>query len=223
MAASAGFPGFFTLLKARFSPPPTLRALYELYGRLSRARGYKLTMESFGARPANPVQRECTLAEITRRAATPPLKGTYLYLFIQSQQPTRLLELGTHLGMSTLYLYAAAPTAEIHTIEASPTLAAYAKRHFALLGARVKLHLGRFEEVLPTLAGPWDLVYIDGNHQGGALQDYIAQLYPHLRAGGWFVCDDIYWSQDMYRAWQRLRRGKWRATRVFYPFGFLQK
>ena len=223
MAASAGFPDLLSLLRSRFSPPPVLWSLYELYGRLSRARGYRLAVESFGARSTHLVPREVTLAELTRRAATPPLKGTYLYLFVQRQRPMRLLELGTHLGIGTLYLYAAVPTAEIHTVEASPTLFTYAKRHFALFGARIKCHLGCFEEVLPTLAGPWDLIYIDGNHQGEALQAYIAQLYPHLRAGGWFVCDDIYWSWDMYRAWQRLRRRNWRVVRVVYPFGFLQK
>jgi predicted O-methyltransferase YrrM len=131
--------------------------------------------------------------------------------------------LGTHLGIGTLYLHAAVPTAEIHTIEAAETLAIYAQRHFTLLGASIKRHIGRFADVLPTLSGPWDLIYIDGDHQGYALEAYIAQLYPALRDGGWFVCDDIYWSWDMWRSWKKVRQGGWRRTYASYPFGFLQK
>jgi predicted O-methyltransferase YrrM len=223
MASPKAFPDLITLLKTRYFPPPELRSIYALYSRMRRAKGFWLEVEEFGARSHGGRNRLTTLGRLTRRAATPPLKGTYLYLFVRAQKPQRLLELGTHLGIGTLYLHAAVPTAEIHTIEASPTLATYAQRHFALLGASIKGHIGRFADVLPTLSGPWDLIYIDGDHRGSALEAYITQLYPALRDGGWFVCDDIYWSWDMWRSWKKVRQGGWRRTYASYPFGFLQK
>ncbi len=222
MARQPTFPDLFSLLKTYLFPPPPLRAIHELYTRLCRATDYALTVEIFGAsRSAGPLST--TLGHLTKKAATPPLKGTYLYLFTRLQKPQRILELGTHLGLGTLYLYAAAPEADIHTIEASKTLAMYARRHFALFGARIHVHTGDFSEILPTLPGPWDIIYIDGNHRSTALQAYIDRLYPHLREGGWFICDDIYWSRDMWRGWQKLRRGSWKHIRTVYPFGFLQR
>lgn len=222
MARQQNFPDLLSLLKTYLFPTPELRAIYELYARLCRATGYSLTVETFGA-SHHPGPLSTSLGRLTRKAATSPLKGTYLYLFTRLHKPQRLLELGTHLGLGTLYLYAAAPKADIHTIEASTTLAMYARRHFALLGARIHIHTGEFSEILSTLSGLWDIIYIDGDHRGSALQSYIARLYPHLREGGWFVCDDIYWSRDMWRSWQKLRRGQWKQVHTIYPFGFLQK
>ncbi len=222
MAWWRGFPDPFSLLRAYLFPAPQMQAIYALYGRLCRATGHKLEIESYGAiRPIGALST--TLSHLARKAATPPLKGTYLYLFTQQQKPRRILELGTHLGIGTLYLHTAAPNADIHTVEASKTLAMYARRHFALFGARIHIHTGTFEEVLPTLAGPWDMIYIDGDHRGPALEAYVTALYPQLRVGGWFVCDDIYWSRDMWLSWQKLRRGDWRLTHTVYPFGFLQR
>ncbi len=224
MARRQIFPDLLTLLKVRFLPEPELRAIYELYGRLCRATDYLLAVDTFGARSEGlTTPTLASLGHLAQKASTSPLKGTYLYLFVRNQKPQRLLELGTHLGMGTLYLHAAAPDAELHTIEASETLVRYARRHFALLGARIKTHTGLFSKILPGLSGPWDLIYIDGDHRGMALECYVAQLYPHLREKGWLVCDDIYWSRDMWRSWQKLRRGPWKRTYAFYPFGFLQK
>jgi len=222
MARHQTFPDLLSLLKTYLFPPPELRAIYELYARLCRATGHSLMVDTFGAlRRAGPLAT--SLGHLTQKAATPPLKGTYLHLFTQLQKPQRILELGTHLGLGTLYLHAAAPKADLHTIEASKTLAMYARRHFALFGAHIHLHTGEFSEILPALSGPWDIIYIDGDHRGTALENYIAQLYPHLREGGWLVCDDIYWSGDMWRSWQKLRRGTWKRVYTVYPFGFLQR
>jgi len=222
MARQQTFPNLLSLLRTYFFPTPELRAIYELYRRLCRATNYLLTVETFGAsRHTGPLST--SLSHLTKKAATPPLKGTYLYLFTRLQKPQCILELGTHLGLGTLYLHAAAPEATIHTIEASKTLAMYARRHFNLSGARIHTHIGQFDQILPTLSGPWDIIYIDGDHRGIALETYIAWLYPHLREGGWFICDDIYWSRDMWHSWQKLKHRYWKQVHTIYPFGFLQK
>ncbi|MDW8135149.1 MAG: class I SAM-dependent methyltransferase, partial [Bacteroidia bacterium] len=138
-------------------------------------------------------------------------------------KPRRMLELGTHVGIGTLYLHQAAPNALLHSIEGSPELANLARRHFRLFGASVKLHVGLFDEILPLLSGPWDLVYIDGDHRSEAFLSYLHLLYPQLSHKAWVICDDIFWSRDMYKAWEKARKLPWSTTFTIGPFGVLQK
>lgn len=208
----------------RKSISPELQGIFHLYRRLRSASGYTLSVEHFGAKAPTPGKAyTVSLSKVVRRSATPPWKGRLLYTLTQSIRAERILELGTNLGFGTLYLAMAAPTAELHTIEASPTLAEKARWHFRLLGVKPKLHIGTFSAVLPTLAGDWDLIYIDGDHRGHALFEYGSQLYPHLRAGGLLICDDIFWSRDMYAGWRNLRHHLHAPAKVIGPFGLLHK
>ncbi|GIV24251.1 MAG: class I SAM-dependent methyltransferase [Bacteroidia bacterium] len=206
--------------------PPTVHAIGVLYKRLRQANGIHVEVETYGA--ALPPQAwgsrsRHSLAALTRRAASPPWKGRWLYALVRDAGPSTLLELGTHLGFGTLYLWAAAPQAQIHTIEASPTLARQAQKHFRLFGAKPHLHIGTFAEVLPTLTGPWDLVYIDGDHRAEALHTYLQLLFPKLSPNGMVVCDDIFWSRAMYKAWQNLAIPLRITRQIIGPFGVLRR
>lgn len=204
--------------------PPRLRGVIQLYWRLRQAHGYTLSVESFGAKALSPGEvRTETLSVLVRHSATPPWKGRLLYSLVHPVRPERILELGTNLGFGTLYLAMAAPAAELHTIEASSTLAEKARQHFRLLGIKPKLHIGTFATVLPTLSGDWDLIYIDGDHRGQALFEYGSQLYHRLRKGGLLICDDIFWSKDMYAGWHDLRQHLHAPAKVIGPLGLLYK
>ncbi len=208
----------------RESVSPELQGILHLYRRLRSAKGYMLSVESFGAKAPSPgAVRTISLSQIVRHSATPPWKGRLLYALTHSIRPERILELGTNIGFGTLYLAVAAPTAEIHTIEAAPSLAEKARQHFRLMGIKPKLHIGTFSTVLPTLSGEWDLIYIDGDHRGQALFEYTIQLYPRLRSGGLLICDDIFWSRDMYAGWRHLRQHLRVPAKVIGPFGLLYK
>lgn len=206
--------------------PPEIQAIEDLFYRLRRAKGHLLEVERYGARLALPQwgrRERVSLGQLVKQAACPPWKGRLLYQMVRSHRPQRLLELGTHVGMGTLYLGLAAPNAELHTVEASPTLLAYARRHTRLFGLRVHFHVGTFSEVLPTLPGPWDLVYLDGDHRGQALLTYAEALWPTLPPGGWLVCDDIFWSYDMWRGWKALQKFPWRKRWLIGPFAIAQR
>lgn len=144
---------------------------------------------------------------------TPPFLGRWLYRISRYYAPKRILELGTHIGIGTLYLAYGAPQAEIHTIEAHPPLAQKARENFLAHRKDIFIHQGTFETLLPTLEGNWDLVFIDGNHQGNALKNYIQLLKPNTHI---FVLDDIRYSTDMRKAWFDLRR-----IGYFLDIGFL--
>lgn len=202
-----------------------LQSIAQLYVRLRRAKALYLTVERYGAAWAKAQwghSERLPLASLMR-SASPPWKGQLLYAIARSYRASRVLELGTHLGLGTLYLAAAFPDAELHTVEASAGLARQAEKHFRLFGVRVRQQVAPFEEVLPTLAGPWDFVYLDGDHRGGALYQYASTLWEQLAPEGVLVCDDIFWSADMYRGWRKAAALPWRAGFVVGPFGVLQR
>ncbi len=203
---------------------PLLKAIRQVYGRLRRAKGLSLSIERYGASLDPSLWGSpCTtsLAHVVHRSATGPLKGLRLASLAHRKAPKHILELGTHVGFGTAYLAAGAPQAQIQTIEAAPTLAREAQKLWKLLGIKPHLYIGTFAEVLPRLAGPWDFVYIDGDHRPEALLEYVGLLRPKLSEGGWIVIDDIFWSRSMYKAWRTLQKMPWRHTSVVFPFGIL--
>lgn len=203
---------------------PFLDSIEHLYRRLSRARNVILPVEMYGSKAGNPGQvARVSLATLTRKSATPPWKGRLLYDIVRQAKPKRILELGTHLGFGTLYLAAAAPHADIHTVEASPVLSEKARLHFRLLGIKPKVHVGLFEEVIPTLAGEWDILYIDGDHRATALQRYVSLLYDSIRPGGLIICDDIFWNWDMLNGWRVLTKSYPEKIYSVGPFGIVFK
>ena len=132
------------------------------------------------------------LGELARRAARGPWEGAFLHRLLARYQPQRGLELGTHLGFSSLYqVTALGRRSRWITLEGAPALAQVAKGHFKALGLKVELHTGQFETLLERRVNlatyrP-DYVFIDGNHRYEATLGYFHQLLPHLPAGALLV------------------------------------
>lgn len=79
-------------------------------------------------------------------------------------RPGRILEIGTAIGFSALFMAMVCPGAEIDTIELDPARRERAMAAVAAAGAanRVRCHLGDAAEVLPRLVGPYDFLFLDG-------------------------------------------------------------
>jgi predicted O-methyltransferase YrrM len=137
-----------------------------------------------------------------------PLAALLLFRLVREFKPTRCLELGTNLGVSAAYQAAALELnggGALDTLEGSRILAGLAQRHLAELELAVRVHRGRFQDLLPGLLPrlePLDYVFVDGHHDQQATIGYFAQLYPHLTPGALVVFDDIAWSEGMAEAWR---------------------
>ncbi|MCS6991614.1 MAG: class I SAM-dependent methyltransferase [Chitinophagales bacterium] len=145
---------------------------------------------------------------LTRHVSLPPRYGRLLFRLCLQVCPQNILELGTGLGLATLYLAASQKTARVITVEGNPHLAALARSHFALLGcSNVELMEMSFDHalsVLQTRACCFDMVVIDGDHRGKATLRYMTTLLPILAQKALVVLDDIRWSGDMAKAWHQL-------------------
>lgn len=117
-----------------------------------------------------------------------------------------ILELGTSVGFSTVSMARAlGEGGGITTVEFDPVVAAQAGRNFERLGlaGRIELLLGDAREVVPALAGPYDLVFMD----------LAKPLYPVLlsecvrllRPGGLLVAEDTLFPViDLDERWRDL-------------------
>lgn len=86
-----------------------------------------------------------------------------LRLLLSMQRPGRILEIGTAVGYSALFMSFCLPEAEITTLELDPVRAKEAREHFQAFGKEsvIRLIEGDAAKVLETLPGPYDFAFID--------------------------------------------------------------
>ena len=150
-----------------------------------------------------------SIREITRYSAKPPRLGQLLFRVARHYHPSTILELGTSLGLSTAYLAAGAPGAQLYTIEGASTLAAAAGENLRSLGMEARIVTGNFDDELRPLLGriePVDLAFIDGNHRYEPTLHYFEAIFRHSSSSAVLIFDDIHWSTEMERAWAEIRR-----------------
>jgi predicted O-methyltransferase YrrM len=98
------------------------------------------------------------------------------------------------------------------TVEGSSELAELAKTHLRRIVRNFEVVNASFNDaldrILPTLRYGLDMVYIDGDKEKNALWHYLARVAPYLNSGSVVVFDDIYWSSEMWEAWEAIRRWK---------------
>lgn len=121
-------------------------------------------------------QREAGLPEIE----VAPVAGKLLNLLVRISGARRVLEVGTLGGYSTIWLArAVGPGGRVVTIEAESDNAAIARASIdaAGVGDRVDIRVGRGVDMLPTLVGGFDLVFIDADKESNTIYlDWAAKL-----------------------------------------------
>lgn len=151
------------------------------------------------------------VADIARHAAVPTKMGRLLFGLTHYFKPKCIVELGTSLGISTVYMASACPlSTRIHTIEGSEAIASLAARSFSALKLdNISQYVGHFDQKLPQLIRQLpavDMVFMDGNHQAEATLNYFEQCLTIAKNGTFFVLDDIHWSKDMEYAWHTIQQ-----------------
>ncbi|MBL7826756.1 MAG: class I SAM-dependent methyltransferase, partial [Saprospiraceae bacterium] len=124
--------------------------------------------------------------------------------------PASILEIGTSVGISTMYLASGALGAKTISLEGCPETAQVARLNLEMLGLERKVQVitGDFQETLPQALrelGQPDLVFIDGNHRRQATLAYfetcLAQAYEYTV----FVFDDMHGTPEMAAAWEQIQ------------------
>ena len=141
------------------------------------------------------------------RTGSRPRKGVLLRRIAAATHAARILELGTNTGLSASYLVSSPSCQALITVEGSPELSEIARRNISSFSDRFEVRCQLFDHALEELAGaePFDLAFIDGQHEGQATLHYSARVVPLVSPdGGIVIYDDIYWSHDMHDAWRTI-------------------
>lgn len=141
------------------------------------------------------LNRETNLKVLYPRMLSGHLQGRFLAMMAKVIQPKRILEIGSYTGYSALCMAEGlVPDGTITTIEIDPELEDMIRDYFARAGQthRLDLHIGNAVEIIPTLEGTFDLVFIDADKQN--YTTYFELILPKLRTGGVIFADNVLWS-----------------------------
>jgi predicted O-methyltransferase YrrM len=133
--------------------------------------------------------------------------GRLLFRLASYYKPQCILELGTSVGLSTVYLANGSKESTIYTIEGDNSLCTYTKSFFKIKDVNnVEVIEGLFDDklktVVPLLQG-FPLIFIDGNHSFAPTLRYFNYLSENLEEYI-LIFDDICWSVDMRNAWKNV-------------------
>ena len=120
------------------------------------------------------------------------LQGKFLELISMIAKPKKILEIGTFTGYSALCLAKGLLSGgELHTIEVRKEDAdlSLANFHKAKASDKIILHLGNALEIIPTLPGPFDLVFIDADKVNYTA--YYELVLPKVNKGGLILADNV--------------------------------
>lgn len=147
-------------------------------------------------------------SSFVRRSSVTMKYGALLYRITHWFRPEMILELGTGVGISTMYLASAAPECALHSIERDMGRAREAAELICrVCPGPVSIHWGemdeKLEEIMPLLPGRF-LAFVDGNHRHAPTLAYVKALLEKAGEEAVIVMDDIHWSKGMHRAWKEI-------------------
>ncbi len=142
-----------------------------------------------------------SIEEVARERGIPivgPLIGRLLFILACSIKATRILEVGTAIGYSAIWLGLAAKRykGKVITIEIDHARADEARANIYASGLdNVEVIVGDAREVIPTLKGKFNMVFIDDGKEDYPL--YFELCYPRLRKNGIMVADNALWHGEV--------------------------
>ena len=120
------------------------------------------------------------------------VQGKLLSFISTILRPKYVLEVGTFVGYSGLYLaQGLPPDGELHTLELREDDAQTARGYFARSekDKQIHLHTGNALNLIPQIDRKWDLVFIDADKTGYI--DYYELVVPRLSDRGMILADNV--------------------------------
>lgn len=168
-----------------------------------------ITVTDYGAGSKVNDSDERKIKQIAKYSLTKPKYAQLLFRLVNYFKPQNIIELGTSLGLTSVYLASPSSKTKVYTIEGCPEIAKIAgQTHFELHAINIDMHVGKFEEVLPDLLNEIktvDFAFIDGNHSYKATIENYNLLKNYSNKNSIFIFDDIYWSEEMTQAWNEVK------------------
>ncbi len=159
------------------------------------------------------------ISQITKYSALQSKEGRILFRLVEYLKPNYMIELGTSLGIGTLYLHLGSPHSVFYSVEGCPNVSDFAQKNIKnftqkfpkTLTNAEKLHfeVGNIDDILPNLIEKLpqiDFVYLDANHRFEPTMRYFELILPKITQKTVLVFDDIHWSKEMLKAWNEIKK-----------------
>ncbi len=169
----------------------------------------KITITDFGAGSRIFKGNERTISQIVN-SGTSKTKFSRLYFkLINFSNAKYVVELGTSVGLNTLYLASANSAAKVYSIEGCSELYKFSNRLLTEQKVtNVSLIQDTFENAFPKVLKEipsLDLLFVDGNHRYQPTIDYFKMGLTKRTNDSVFIFDDIHWSDEMEKAWKEIK------------------
>lgn len=158
------------------------------------------------------IRFETTVGEWGSGAAVDPPRGRLLFALVRELRPTRCLELGTNMGISSAYVAAALglnDDGRMISVDMVEQASQRASQHHSQLGLdRAEFRTGLFQDLLaPSLGelGGCDFAFIDGDHREESTIKYFEHIAAAMASDAVMVFDNVAGTDEMERAWARIR------------------
>ena len=141
------------------------------------------------------LSRETHLKVIQPRMITGHFQGRFLSLLSKIIAPKKILEIGTYTGYSALCLAEGLiESGTLETIEVNPELATIQKKYFdkSDYSSQIKTYMGDALDIIPTLEGPFDLVFIDAEKK--QYDAYFEAVIKKSKSGTVILSDNVLWT-----------------------------
>lgn len=141
------------------------------------------------------ITRETQAKVMMPRMISGHLQGKMLELFTKMQNPNTILEIGTYTGYSGICLARGLRTGgKLITLDINDELETMVRGFFeeSGLAEQIDYRLGNAIEIIPTLPGPFDMVFIDADKLN--YSNYYNLIIEKLNPGGLILADNVLWS-----------------------------
>lgn len=148
------------------------------------------------------------ISDIAKIAAITPKKAFLLIKLIEYLKCNTILEIGTSVGLATATMRIANKTANIKTLEGCNQTAQIAQDLFLKFNLQpIDMVIAEFKQSLPKILENqhYDLIYFDGNHSKNDTLSYFNLCLESAHNNSIFIFDDIYWSKEMFEAWNEIK------------------
>jgi len=172
-----------------------------------------LLVKDLGAGSKTLATEKRKISQIVSNSTSKPTIAQLIFKLIDFIQPQTVIELGTCLGLTTLYMSEAMPLkSKLYTFEGSESLMAKAKentkKHFGKKQKNIEFVLGDIADNLAKKVAEMntlDLVFFDANHRKDPTLQYFEICLSKANENSLFIFDDIYWSEEMKSAWKHIQ------------------
>lgn len=150
------------------------------------------------------LNRETHLKHLLPQMVSGHQQGLFLELASRMIRPKQILEIGTFTGYSAICLAKGLDEGGLlHTIDINRELEDITSKYYQKSGmsSRIKQYFGPAADIIPSITGEFDLVFIDADKQNYAL--YYDMVFDRVREGGFILVDNVLWSGKVAEAEHR--------------------